>query len=129
LNGLLDTHTLIWWVIGDTVSLSQTAQDFIADPANVIFVSAASAWEISTKHRLGKLPNAGPLTTHFSQNVLAQGFVPLPITSQHASLGGSFPVPHGDPFDRILAAQSVIENMPIVSIDPKIDQFPCKRIW
>jgi PIN domain nuclease of toxin-antitoxin system len=127
-RALLDTHTLIWWLLGDP-SLSATARQFIADPDNQIFVSAASAWEVTTKHRLGRLPGATQLATQFPRIVLGQGFIPLPITIIHALRSGSFAAPHKDPFDRMLAAQSVIENIPILSNDPQIDQFGASRVW
>jgi PIN domain nuclease of toxin-antitoxin system len=101
----------------------------MADPANQIFVSAASAWEISAKYRLGKLPAAAQLATKFPQIMFGQGFIPLAITIRHAIMSGAFTAPHQDPFDRMLAAQSVTENMPILSNDTKIDQFGATRIW
>jgi PIN domain nuclease of toxin-antitoxin system len=119
---------LIWWVLGDA-TLSAPARQFIVDPANQIFVSAASAWEISTKYRLGKLPNAAQLARQFPQTVFGQGFIPLPVTIQHAIMSGAFTAAHPDPFDRMLAAQSIIEHMPIMSIDSKLDLFGVNRIW
>jgi PIN domain nuclease of toxin-antitoxin system len=125
---LLDTHAFIWWVLGDP-SLSAVAQAHIGDPANQVFVSAASAWEVTTKYRLGRLPQAAPLAADFPRIVVSQGFIPLAITMQHAARAGSFLVPHRDPFDRMLGAQALIENMPIVSSDAALDQFGVVRIW
>ena len=101
----------------------------IADPANQIFVSAASAWEISTKHRIGKLPAAAHLVANFPQIALSQGFILLAITALHAIRAGSLQGAHRDPFDRMLAAQTLSENMVIVPNDPKLDLFGVSRIW
>lgn len=128
MQALLDTHTFLWWVLGEP-ALSRTARRFIANPANQIFVSAASAWEISTKYRLGKLPAAAQLVSRFPQIILDQGFVPLAITIVHSILAGAFEAPHRDPFDRMLAAQSLAEDMPLLSDDARIDQFGATRIW
>ena len=102
---LLDTHALIWWLAGD-VRLSPRARRAIEDESNEIFVSAASAWEVSTKHRLGKLPDAGPLAVDFAREVRAQGFVPLPISLEHGQVAGALAIDHRDPFDRMLVAQA-----------------------
>ena len=80
---LLDTHALLWWVLGDP-SLPATARALIEDEGSEVFVSAATAWEISTKHRLGKLPSIGPLSLDISHEIERQGFLPLPITLAHA---------------------------------------------
>ncbi|HLY46278.1 MAG TPA: type II toxin-antitoxin system VapC family toxin [Stellaceae bacterium] len=128
MQALLDTHALIWWVLGDS-GLSVPVRQTIADPANEIFVSAASGWEITTKYRLGRLPAAAQLATNFAKIILGQGFIPLPITVMHACMSGSLPGPHKDPFDRTLAAQSLAENMPILSNDTALDQFGVTRIW
>ena len=87
---LLDTHTLLWWLAGDA-RLSRKARSAIADDRNTVHVSAASAWEVSTKHRLGRLPDAGPMATAFAEQVAAQGFVALDITLDHGQRAGSLP--------------------------------------
>jgi PIN domain nuclease of toxin-antitoxin system len=125
---LLDTHAFIWWVLGD-ISLSGTARGHIGDPNNECFVSAASAWEVTTKYRLGKLPQAAPLAADFPRMVVQQGFIPLALTTVHAARSGAFAQAHKDPFDRMLAAQAIIEGMPIVSNDTQLDQFGITRIW
>jgi PIN domain nuclease of toxin-antitoxin system len=126
---LLDTHALIWWLLGDP-SLSVRARQIIGDPANQIFVSAASGWEISTKFRIAKLPsNAAPLVHGFNRTVLNEGFLPLPISIPHACMSGLMRGAHKDPFDRMLAAQSLSERMPIISNDALLDQFNITRIW
>jgi len=125
---LLDTHAFIWWVLGDN-SLSATARGHIADPNNACFVSAASAWEVTTKHRLGKLPQAAALAANFPAIVVRQGFIPLAITTVHAAHSGAFAQAHKDPFDRMIAAQAIIEGMPVISNDPQLDQFGIARLW
>lgn len=125
---LLDTHALLWWLAGDR-SLSLKARRAIADEANEIFVSAASAWEVSTKVRIGKLPNAGPLAVDFAREVRQQGFTGLPISLEHAQVAGALQSEHRDPFDRMLIAQSREEMMALVSNESIFDAFGVQRIW
>lgn len=125
---LLDTHALIWWLAGDT-SLSATARSAVEDEANEVFVSAASAWEVAVKHRLGKLPGAGPLAVDFAREVRAQGFSPLPITLEHGQVAGSLPGDHRDPFDRMLVAQAREEKLGLISIERVFDAYGVTRIW
>ena len=90
---IIDTHAFIWWVLGD-VSLSEFARAHIGDPTSQCFVSAASAWEVTTKYRLGKLPQAAPLAANFPGMVVQQGFIPLALTTVHAARsGGICPTP------------------------------------
>lgn len=124
---LLDTHALIWWVTDDG-SLTRKAYSLIADPTNDVFVSAATAWEISTKARLRKL-TAGPLAQELVAEVHRQGFSPLAITLEHASRAGSLPGPHRDPFDRMLIAQAQAENLALVSNETDFDGYGVQRIW
>ncbi|MBA3673216.1 MAG: type II toxin-antitoxin system VapC family toxin, partial [Gemmatimonadaceae bacterium] len=102
---LIDTHALLWWLAGDA-QLSGRARDAIADRENMVYVSAASAWEVATKYRLGKLAGAGPLAVDFAREVETQGFTPLDITLAHGQDAGALPGPHRDPFDRMLVAQA-----------------------
>jgi PIN domain nuclease of toxin-antitoxin system len=125
---LLDTHAFIWWVLGDA-SLSNLARAEIGDSNNHCFVSAASAWEVTTKYRLGRLPQAAPLAADFPGMVVQQGFIPLALTLVHATRSGAFAQAHKDPFDRMIAAQAIVEGMPVVSIDAQLDQFGIRRIW
>ena len=125
---LIDTHAFIWWVLGD-FKMSAAARAHIADPNNQCFVSAASAWEVTTKYRLGKLPQAAPLAVNFPGMVVGQGFIPLSLTIIHAARSGAFTQTHKDPFDRMIAAQAIVEGMPVVSIDRQFDQFGVNRIW
>ncbi len=125
---LLDTHALLWWLAGDR-SLSKRARAVISDESNEIFVSAASAWEVSTKHRIGKLPGAGPLAVDFAREVRQQGFSELPITLDQGQVAGALPGDHRDPFDRMLIAQARDEKMAIVSNEGVFDSFGVERIW
>lgn len=125
---LLDTHALLWWLAGDA-ALTVTARAAIADETNEIFVSAASAWEVSTKHRIGKLPGAGPLVVDFARVIARQGFVALPISIDHAQLAGSLRSEHHDPFDRMLVAQAMAEKMAWVSNKTAFDALPIVRVW
>jgi PIN domain nuclease of toxin-antitoxin system len=125
---LLDTHALLWWLDGDR-RLSRAARAAMADEANVILVSAASAWEITTKARLGKLPGAVDVAADVAAAVSSQGFVSLDITLVHAQRAGRLPGPHRDPFDRVLVAQSQLEDVPVVSDDDAFDSFGIVRFW
>lgn len=125
---LLDTHTLLWWAAGDT-RLPRRVRAAIADDANVILVSAASAWEVASKHRLGRLPAAGPLGTDFARETLRQGFLPLDITLDHAQRAGGLAGPHADPFDRMLIAQAHAENLALVSNETIFDEYGIVRVW
>lgn len=125
---LLDTHTLLWWLDGDR-RLSRRARTLLADEDNLVMVSAASAWELATKARLGKLPGALDVATDVAGCVARQGFVDLPITIQHAQRAGSLKIDHRDPFDRMLMAQSQMEDVPIVSNEAIFDSFGVDRIW
>jgi PIN domain nuclease of toxin-antitoxin system len=125
---LLDTHALLWWLDGDR-RLSAKARRAIADQSNSILVSAASAWEITTKARLGKLPGATAVAADVAACVTDQGFQSLDITLLHAQRAGHLPNEHRDPFDRMLIAQSQIEDVAIVSDDDAFDIFDVRRFW
>lgn len=100
---LLDTHAFLWWLAGDD-SLSVTAREAIADQGNAIFVSAASAWEITTKHRLRRLPGAAAIVADLEAAITDQSFAALPVTVRHGQTAGSLPGHHRDPFDRTRSA-------------------------
>ena len=125
---LLDTHALLWWGNGDR-RLGRTAFTAISEDRNDVFVSAVSALEVATKHRLGKLPEAQRLAANFESDIEDEGFVSLPVTIPHARLAGSLLIPHGDPFDRVLIAQSMLEGMTLVSNEILFDAFGVSRIW
>jgi PIN domain nuclease of toxin-antitoxin system len=125
---LLDTHALLFWQTDDS-RLSPTARAAIADASNSIFVSAASAWEIATKQRLGKLDGAPRAAERFGELVAADAFVHLPVTHVHALRAGGYRANHRDPFDRVLAAQAEIEGLALVTRDPAIAGFGCATLW
>lgn len=125
---LLDTHTLLWWLDGDR-RLSRRARTRINDPENAILVSAASAWEITMKHRIGKLPGAAEVAADVAGAVAGQGFTALDITILHAQRAGRLAGDHRDPFDRMLAAQAQLEDLPLVTDDPVFDRLGVNRIW
>lgn len=127
-TGLLDTHAFLWWLF-DSPKLSRKARAFVADPTNRILVSSASAWEIATKHRLGRLPEADELVQDIVGWVRRAGFEELPISSAHAQRAGSFAVEHRDPFDRMLAAQSLLESTPIISKDDALKRLGVTLVW
>jgi PIN domain nuclease of toxin-antitoxin system len=118
LKYLLDTHTLIWWLANDA-TLSQTAKKIIANPDNLIFVSAASAWEIAIKKQIGKLNIPDDLEIQIEQN----DFQPLSINISHAAYIEKLPLHHKDPFDRIIIAQAICEKMKIITRDKKFDAY------
>lgn len=125
---LLDTHALLWWLT-DSAKLPRPAFEALDDPAQPVMVSAASAWEIATKHRLGKLRQAGPLMADLAGVVRAQGFEPLPITLAHALRAGTLAIAHRDPFDRVLIAQALIEDLTLVSNETVADAAGVRRLW
>lgn len=125
---LLDTHTLLWWLNGHE-NLSLSARSIIEDRQNVIYISAASAWEIATKFRKGKLPSASVLLPDFTNVVADEGFIDLAITSAHTVRSALLPSDHRDPFDRILAAQAIIENLALISRDEKMPSLGVLTRW
>lgn len=125
---LLDTHALLWW-LNDHERLSSNAREIIADPENDIYVSAASAWEIATKFARGRLPGASVILPDFAGVIEQERFLELPINSAHMVRSAMLPSEHRDPFDRILAAQSILENMALISIDEKIPPLGVMTRW
>ena len=125
---LLDTHALIWWLAGDD-ALSPRAREAIGDEQNGVAVSAASAMEIATKYRIGKLPDAALLAQDFEAIIAGQGFDELAITVRHARMAGEMNIAHKDPFDRLLIAQAQAEDMVLVSNETQFDGFAVKRLW
>ena len=125
---LLDTHSLIWWW-NDDPRLSSAAREAIAEADNEIWVSAASAWEIATKARIGKLADMPEAVTRYPLLMDRNRFLALAIGQSHALKAGQYPQLHRDPFDRLLAAQATIEKMPLISRDPEFAEFDCETFW
>ena len=125
---LLDTHTFIWWLAGSE-RLPQSVRCAIVDEANEKLISAASAWEITTKHRLGKLPSAEAVALDVAGAIVSQGFNELSITVDDAARAGALPGHHRDPFDRMLIAQALSSNLVLVSNEPLFDQYGVRRLW
>ncbi len=125
---LLDTHALLWWMIGDP-RLSPRARAAVGAENSDVYVSAASAWELAMKVRLGKLPQAAALTHRLLETLAEQDFKRLAIRLEHGRLGGLLPGEHRDPFDRILAAQALLEDMTLVTMDPAFAAFGVKILW
>lgn len=128
MKALLDTHAFLWWIT-DNPLLSSGARAVIESPDNAIFFSAASGWEIATKVGIGKLPLPGPPNIFIPQQLNLNNITALSIEMQHALHVHTLPMHHRDPFDRILIAQSQLENMPIITSDPLIVQYNVKTIW
>ena len=130
MNGyLLDTHTLMW-AINEPSRLGERASEVLRDRRNLVVVSAACAWELYTKHRIGKLPGAGPWLEVLEGHVRRLGAEFLPIEWAHARLSGQLEWAHRDPFDRMLAAQAIAESLVLVTRDPAFDELPgLKNLW
>jgi len=124
---LLDTHALLWWVLADP-RLSATASTVLGDADTTIVISAVSGHEIATKYRLGKLPVPARLAEHLDQMIAENGWQPLPLSVAHAQLAGRLPGAHRDPFNRMLAAQALIEDVPLVTNDPAFGAFGVRVI-
>lgn len=125
---LLDTHAFLWWIAGSE-RLPTRVRHAILDEDNSKLISAASAWEITTKHRLGKLPDAGVLAHDVAGAIAGEGFEELPITVQDAARAGGLPGPHRDPFDRVLIAQALAENLVLISNEDLFDSYGVRRLW
>lgn len=125
---LLDSHALLWWLNGGE-RLAPVARRAIADPGNAVLVSAATAWEITTKYRIGKLPEVAPIVETLAEVIAAEGFATLPISLPHAHRAGLLPGGHRDPFDRMLIAQALTENVPMVTNEALFEQFGVRRVW
>lgn len=125
---LLDTHAFLWWLDGSE-KLSQAAKRTISDEANEILISAASAWEIATKWRLGRLSAAEAVARIIPETIADQGFDELQITVEDATRAGLLPGPHRDPFDRMLIAQALAHDLVLISIEDCFDSYGVSRLW
>ncbi len=128
LKFLLDTCTLLWWW-SEPRRLSSKVNALLRDPRNVVYVSAASAWEVATKTHIGKLPDGSRLLTEWAHRLGVDGFQDLAITSAHVARAGMLPGDHRDPFDRMLAAQGLLEGLPVLTCDPRIAGLGAETRW
>jgi PIN domain nuclease of toxin-antitoxin system len=124
---LLDTHALVWW-LEEKEKLSSRARAIIADPETVVFVSAASAWELAIKARIGKFKSP-QLVRNLGRAIQDEDFVELPISVEEALRAGRLTGPHSDPFDRMLVAQAQANDIPVVSVDKCFDDYGVSRLW
>ena len=125
---LLDTHAL-FWLLEDNPRLSARAVEAMSAPDAELLVSAVSAFEICLKFKLGKLPRAAALAEAFEEVIASAACVPLPLSLAHAEAAGKLDLSHRDPFDRLLIAQALTENVPIVSNEKLFDAFGVERVW
>lgn len=125
---LLDTHALLWcW--SDSPVLPHSVREAVTNPDNEVFVSAASAWEIATKFRLGRLTGYEGVVPRFNEFAIDAAMRHLPVTYQHGLRAGSYSADHRDPFDRILAAQAELESLVLVTRDSAFQDFPIRVLW
>jgi PIN domain nuclease of toxin-antitoxin system len=125
---LLDTHALLWW-LENNPQLSKRARDAMTNPQERVVVSAVSAWECAVKVPTGKLPQAAPLLANFRLILSHEGFDLLDVSVEHILASGALPPFHGDPFDRMLIAQSLAESMVVISKDKAFDEYGVMRAW
>jgi len=125
---LLDTHVLIWWVL-DMPRLSGPARAALTDFDNEILVSAATVWEVATKYRSGKLPEVESYVHKLPDGLSKMGFRELPVSVGHAYRAGMLTAIHKDPFDRLLIAQAMSENLLLVSNEKLFDGYGVQRLW
>jgi PIN domain nuclease of toxin-antitoxin system len=125
---LLDTCTFLW-IVGGAKDLSGEARRAFADPANDVLLSAVSAWEISVKHRLGRLPLPTPPDTFLPAQRTAHGIEPLPLDEEAALQVAKLPELHRDPFDRMLVAQAIVGGLVLLTPDDYIREYPVRTLW
>jgi PIN domain nuclease of toxin-antitoxin system len=128
MNVLVDTHALLWFVDGHP-NLSTTADATLSDPANEILFGAGSIWEIAIKAGLGKLTLSQTYEAFIKKAIDDTGLTILPIKVEHGAVLINLPQHHRDPFDRLLVAQAIVEQIPIISADPALDAYPITRLW
>jgi PIN domain nuclease of toxin-antitoxin system len=125
---LVDAHSLIW-ALDDPAKLGAAAAAALQDPANELLVSAGTIWELSIKCGLTKLTLSLPFRQWMEKAITDLGLVVLPITLDHADQQAALPFHHRDPFDRLLAAQALVEGLPVVSADAVLGTYGVRRIW
>ncbi|HYX94079.1 MAG TPA: type II toxin-antitoxin system VapC family toxin [Geodermatophilus sp.] len=126
---LLDTHALLW-VLLDPARIPAETLATVRAPDTTVYVSAASAWEVATKHRLGKLQGAAAVVSGYREHLARLRAEELPITGHHALTAGTLQWSHRDPFDRVIVAQALLESLAVVTSDAVLTEFPAIRtLW
>jgi PIN domain nuclease of toxin-antitoxin system len=125
---ILDTHAFIWWIT-DSARLSSRAREVVADPRNALVWSAASSWEIAIKSSLGRIDMPEPIGAFLAEQLRLQRVDPLPVEHSHAWRVAEQPFHHRDPFDRLLVAQALVEDLPILSADGQLKAYGVETIW
>lgn len=125
---LLDTHTFIWWMTNDR-ALPASAREIIGREDNDIFLSAATAWEMAIKHKIGKLPIVAGFIADVPGAMATEGFAELPVSVVHGQMAGALDGHHKDPFDRMLIAQALCEDLTLVSNETRFDAYGITRLW
>lgn len=125
---LLDTHTFLWFVLGDT-RISLPARELIEDVSNEKLISPALYWELAIKISIGKYVLNEPYDSFLKRGIQQNGFLILPIEVQHTSALTTLPFHHRDPFDRLMIAQALVEQIPVISVDAAFDDYPVTRLW
>ncbi|MCI0338414.1 MAG: type II toxin-antitoxin system VapC family toxin [Acidobacteria bacterium] len=128
MNLFLDTHTFLWFVLGD-LQLSARARQLIEDVANAKFLSPAVYWEIAIKISIGKYALKEPYESFMDRAIRQNGFIILPIEPRHTAVLTNLPFHHRDPFDRLIIAQAMVEQMPVVTVDAAFDNYSVTRLW
>jgi len=125
---LLDTHTFLWFITDDPL-LSRAARALIADPGNESVISAASYWEVAIKVNLGKYPLTVPFEQFLTDGIKGNDFAILPVEIRHAVVLSQLPMHHKDPFDRMIIAQALADQISVVSLDVAFDSYGVTRLW
>jgi PIN domain nuclease of toxin-antitoxin system len=125
---LLDTHAFLWFLL-DEPRLSASARSLIEDPANDVAISPASYWEIAIKIGLKKYALPEPYQVFMEREIADNDFQIVPIEPKHTALLTTLRMHHRDPFDRLIVAQAIVENILLVSADPQLDAYPIRRLW
>lgn len=125
---LLDTHTFLWF-INDDPSLNSTAKTLIEDPVNIVYLSIASVWEMAIKVSLDKLQMPSPFSDFIDEQLVENAIILLNIKTAHTGIVATLPFHHRDPFDRLIIAQSQVEDMPVIGKDAIFDDYGIKRVW
>lgn len=125
---LLDTHSFLWFVLNDA-SLSVSARSLISDPRNDVLISPATYWEIANKVSIGKYQLPGSFAASMDDQIARNDLTIPPITVGHAAVVASLPFHHKNPFDRLLIAQAIVENISVLSVDAAFDAYPVSRLW